>query len=235
MGQLGGVEGISFEGMSFFGALESLLVALLQFLWIFLQDAWMLLRGKAYKPSSPQTTQMVLRQVKALLNEPATFVDLGCGRGTQLPVVRDARLSDGRPLFKRVIGVELDEQTYRDALAKVGGGGIELVCACMFKFVEHFDFAQQQRTVLYMYEPLWAAGMPVSEIHRLYEQLLGVVAMQAKGTIIVYMTGVGHRHIPADMFVRHGFSLAHATMVANSGLANTLSGTANALEVWLTV
>ena len=42
-----------------------------------------------------------------------TFIDLGCGQGMMLQPMRDA-LIEGKPLFRRVVGVELDPGTHRE-------------------------------------------------------------------------------------------------------------------------
>lgn len=230
-------------------------IAVYDLLSWFLADAIMHLRGKAYKPSSPATTQVMLDMMRAALErfgdpeKPPPFIDLGCGRGTQLPAVRRACRSDGRPLFGSVVGVELDEDTYKEA-GKVCGDGVDLVCSCLFKFVDLATRARWRErrwpevlssagAVFYMYEPLWAAGMPLEEVHAKYETLLSALktrSAKAKSEreriFLIYMTGIGERHIPKEMLDRNDFQLLNATLVANSGVINTLSGTANTLEVW---
>ena len=50
--------------------------------------------------------------------------------------------------------------------------------------------------------------------------------------LLVYMTGIGERHIAKEILERNDFQLYTQKMVPNSGVINHLSGTANTLEVW---
>jgi len=223
-----------------------------------LSDAMMHLRGKAYKPSSPSTVQTMLDMLRPILEKvgdpdtPGLFVDLGCGRGTQLKAVRSACRTDGRPLFGHVVGVELDEDTYKDAVKSVSGDGVELVCSCLFKFVDLATRAKWRErrwpacevlspagAVFYMYEPLWAAGLPLAEVHEKYEFLLSTLKTRAAKArserhrvLLVYMTGIKERHIAKEILERNNFQLYTEKSVPNSGVINNLSGTTNTLEVW---
>lgn len=227
-------------------------------------DVIMHLRGKAYKPSSPETTSTMLDMMRPVIerfgdpDQPPPFVDLGCGRGTQLPAVRRACCTGGRPLFGSVVGVELDEDTYKEAVKTVGADGIDLVCSCLFKFVDVATRAppfalkakwRERRwpevltpagVVFYMYEPLWAAGMPLNEVHAKYELMLSTLVSryssggrkQRERVFLIYMTGISDRHIPKEMLDRNDFMLYSVKSVTNSGVINKLSGTTNTLEVW---
>ena len=54
-----------------------------------------------------------------------TFIDLGCGQGMMLQPMRDA-LIEGKPLFRRVVGVELDPGTHREAVRAHSDPAIEV-------------------------------------------------------------------------------------------------------------
>lgn len=200
----------------------------------FIQDGVMYVKGKAYKPTHPETVQLLIAELQGLISESGPgswkFCDLGCGEGRLLPDMRRAGL------FERIVGVELDEETYKQAITKVADPSIELVCADMFKYVEDAcakgDFA---RTVVYIYEPLWRAGLPLEVVHQLYERFLENIATQ-RGAVVVYITGTQwhERHVPTSMFEKHGFVLRRGAQVTNSGVANALSGTYNTLEMWQT-
>ena len=206
----------------------------------FKTDGLMYLTGKAYKPTDPGVVQHLITELRLLMGAPErddrsdwTFVDLGCGQGAMLPAIRDATTA-GQPMFDRVIGVELDEATYRQAVKQVGERSIELVCDDMFAYVENVC-AQKQlfggHAIFYMYEPLWRAGMGKDLRDDLYARLLASVSRHV-GAVVVYVTGIDHRHITGDMLIAGGMTLKSSSQVFQSGVANKLSGTSNTMEIW---
>lgn len=154
------------SALSLIGLLVSLITKCWNF-WkslfnFFLTDGIMYMSGKAYKPTDPGTVEVLIKELLPLLGARRdwTFVDLGCGQGGMLTAMRNGAAG---PMFERVIGVELDEDTHRQAVKKVNDPSIEVVCGDMFAYVKK-ACAQQKllsgRAVFYMYEPLWAANMP---------------------------------------------------------------------------
>lgn len=211
-------------------------------------DAVMYLKGKAYKPTHPGVMKTLIDTLQDILGQHGpypvgdvggwTFIDLGCGQGALLPAMRAARAAppnDSQGLFERVCGVELDEDTYKEAVQIVNDSSIELCCGDMFKFVEETCDKGKGRTVFYMYEPLWKAGLSEKVVESLYEGLLSNVAKMGD-CYIVYITGISSslhkRHIAPRMFESHGMQLKYSAQVCNSGQANKITGTSNTLEVW---
>ena len=131
----------------------------------------MYLKGKAYKPTHPGVMQTLIDTLQDMLGQHGpypvgdantsggwTFIDLGCGQGALLPAMRAATAApphESQKLFERVCGVELDEDTYKEAVELVNDSSIELTCGDMFKYVEDACNAGKGKTVFYMYEPLW--------------------------------------------------------------------------------
>jgi len=228
------------SALSLIGLLVSLITKCWNF-WkslfnFFLTDGIMYMSGKAYKPTDPGTVEVLIKELLPLLGARRdwTFVDLGCGQGGMLTAMRNGAAG---PMFERVIGVELDEDTHRQAVKKVNDPSIEVVCGDMFAYVKK-ACAQQKllsgRAVFYMYEPLWAANMPKKVRDELYDGLLGAVGAHA-GSMVVYITGVvqmHERHIEQAALKRGGLSIKHSARVSQSGVANNLSGTYNTLEIW---
>ena len=100
------------------------------------------LKGRpACKPTMPAVIPTVVEQLRQVMSEDSspdaawTFVDLGCGQGMMLQPMRDAMI-DGRRMFEKVVGVELDPNTHREAEAAHDDPAIEVVCGDMFPFVE---------------------------------------------------------------------------------------------------
>ena len=201
-------------------------------------DAIMYFSGKAYKPTDAHAVQALIAELRPRIrNDDYSFVDLGAGHGQVLAAMRDAVTSSGdAPLFQRVIGVEIDEATYRQAIQKVDDPSIELVCADMFDYVKE-ACAQSRlltcgRAVFFLYEPLVWASLPKRLRDQQYDRLLTDVGAHP-GSIVVYIS-VRHipRHIEQSMFERRGFSLQHAASVGHLGVLAKLAGTHNTLEIW---
>jgi len=227
-------------------ALFGFLFAFLPFLWTcwcnvwkwFKADMLMYVNGKAYKPTDPEVAGHVVSELRKLLSGPNnwTFVDLGCGLGDILPAMRAAKsAAAGMPMFEHVVGVELDEDTYRDAVKRLDSS-IEVVCGDMFAYVEKVCMANELfggRAVFYMYEPLWKANMAAEVMDGLYGGLLTAVSAHP-GSVVVYVTGIQHhtRHISTTMLQSKGLVLLHSSRVNQSGVANSISGTYNTLEIW---
>ena len=218
---------------SFISALFYVLCDIYSFV---ITDGLMYLRGKAYKPTQPTVMQQLMVELKPLLckREPypcktgtASFIDLGCGQATLLPSVRACGM------FDRVIGVELDEATYREAVRLVDDKSVELHCCDMFDFVRNLDFhgPWSGQLVIYMYEPLWKAGLPTEKVREMYDGLLTVLGARP-ASLVVYVTGVHDRHISVAMLETHGLKLRHQAQVNNSGVVNKLSRTSNTMEIW---
>ena len=225
--------------------LASLLTSLYNFchslIKFFYTDGMMYLTGKAYKPTDPSVAQKLIHELRPLIGaseDSWTFVDLGCGQGALLPSLRAAKAVGGQPMFQSVVGVELDVDTHRQAVRKVGGDpAIKVVCGDMFEYVRS-ACAQKRllsgRAVFYMYEPLWAANMAKAMRDELYGELLAAVGGHEE-SIVVYVTGVvqmHERHIEQAAFAKNGLALLHQQRVNQSGAANKLSATYNTMEIW---
>ena len=224
--------------IGFVAGVVSFLRSLVRF---FYTDGLMYLSGKAYKPTDPSVVEQLIRELQPLVSKRTcgwTFVDLGCGQGGLLPIMRTATMPSGSPMFQHVVGVELDPDTHRQALKRVAGdSSIEVVCGDMFEYVRTVCAKSPLlggRAVFYMYEPLWAANMPKPVRDGLYNELLAAVGAHAD-SIVVYITGVvqmHERHIEQTMLERAGLTLQHQQCVAQSGAANKLSATYNTMEIW---
>ena len=231
------------RGMGYLALLLSFVASVLEFIRslviFFYTDGLMYLSGKAYKPTDPGVVRLLIGKLRPLIgtHDDWTFVDLGCGQGAMLLDMRAATTPTGTPLFRRVVGVELDADTHRQAVRKVGNDpSIEVVCEDMFAYVRAVC-AQKPllsgRAIFYMYEPLWAANMPAEKRDALYSELLACVGAHA-GSLVVYITGVQihERHIAQAMLERAGLKLQHEERVRQSGAANKLSATYNTMEIW---
>ena len=100
------------------------------------------------------------------------------------------------------------------------------------------DSSDGCRLRLHRYIRHSAAGLPLAEVHEKYEFLLSTLKDRAAKSrserhriLLVYMTGIGERHIAKEILERNDFQLYTQKMVPNSGVINHLSGTANTLEV----
>lgn len=199
------------------------------------------LRGRAAcKPTMPAVIPTVVEQLKEVMGtlggKPSdwTFVDLGCGQGTMLQPMRDATL-DGVPMFQRVVGVELDPGTHREALrAHAGDAGIEVVCGDMFPFVERACADARLfggRAAFYIYEPLWMANFSTETMDRLYGGLLDAIAKHPEA-VIVYCSADAYREMKTELLVGKGFELKRTVQVAQNGAFNKIRGRYNPLEFW---
>lgn len=154
----------------------------------FSQDAWMWCTGKMYKPSRHSITLWALERLNSSIEMKCkdergwTFMDLGCGKGTVLPLacsitksptdqcgklqLLDANsiLEDGWVrMFDHVVGVELDPEAHAAAVGfcKVETGGrAEVICGDMFQYVK--SLVDPGNTVFYIYEPLWLGSCSAS-------------------------------------------------------------------------
>jgi len=206
------------------------------------------LQGRAAcKPTMPTVIPTIIDELRNVMATEAdskvsdwTFVDLGCGEGTMLQPMRQAELG-GRRMFERVVGVELDPNTYKHAVRSAAGDpGIEVVCSDMFPYVAQACAVSQRgrlfggsskRAVFYIYEPLWMAGIPEAEMERLYGQLLENVSHHP-GSIVVYCSADAYREIPTELLEAKGLELRRKVQVAQNGAFNKLRGRYNPLELW---
>jgi len=194
------------------------------------------LRGRpACKPTMPAVIPTVVEELKQVMDGELswTFVDCGCGQGTMLQPMRNATV-DGRRLFQRVVGVELDPATHREAVAAHNDPAIEVVCGDMFPFVDKLcagDDILGGCAVFYIYEPLWMANLPAEEMRRLYGGLLDAVARHP-GSVIAYCSADAYREIGASLLEEKGLVLRRAVKVAQNGAFNKLRGVYNPLEFW---
>jgi len=197
------------------------------------------LRGRpACKPTMPGVIPTVIDELKEVMGETRgksawTFVDCGCGQGMMLKPMRSATV-DGKPMFERCVGVELDRGTFQEAQkAHAGDAGIEVVCGDMFPFVEEACKGKlySGRAAFYIYEPLWMANLSTEEMEQLYGGLLDNVAKHP-GSIIVYCSADAYREIPTRLFEQKGLVLKRAAQVAQNGAFNKLRGKYNPLELW---
>lgn len=197
------------------------------------------LKGRpACKPTMPTVIPTVIEEVKRVMHGDScqawTFVDCGCGQGAMLQPMRDAK-HDDRPLFERVVGVELDPATHREAARRHSADPmIEVVCGDMFPFVEKACAGSTLyggRAVFYIYEPLWMANIPTDEMNRLYGGLLDAVSKHP-GSVIAYCSADAYREISTELLKQKGFVLQHAVTVAQNGAFNKLKGVYNPLELW---
>lgn len=151
------------------------------------------LKGRpACKPTMPDVVPFIIEQLKDVMGplngkSDWTFCDLGCGQGMMLKPMSDATM-DGKPMFEKVVGVELDPGTHREAVAAHNTEPrIEVVCGDMFPFIK--DACNGKlfggRAAFYVYEPLWMANFSTEEMDRLYGDMLAAIAMHP-GSIIVY-------------------------------------------------
>jgi len=188
----------------------------------------------ACKPTMPAVIPTVIEELKQVIDGRTdySFVDLGCGQGSMLQPMRDATI-DGKPMFERVIGVELDPGTHAVAAAAHSDPTIEVVCGDMFPFVEEACEGRLfgGRAAFYIYEPLWMANLPAEEMERLYGGLLDAVAKHP-GSIIVYCSADAYREISTSLLESKGLVLKRAVQVAQNGAFNKLRGRYNPLELW---
>ena len=142
--------------------------------------------------------------------------------------------SNGKPLFERVVGVELDPRTYREAVAAHTDPSIEVVCGDMFPFVETACAGTNiygGSAAFYLYEPLWMAGLPKHEMDRLYASMLAHVAKHP-GSVVAYCAADSAREVPTSLLESSGMQLKRAALVAQNGVFNKLRGKYNTLELW---
>ena len=151
------------------------------------------LKGRpACKPTMPDVVPFIIEQLKDVMGplngkSDWTFCDLGCGQGMMLKPMSDATM-DGKPMFEKVVGVELDPGTHREAVAAHNTEPrIEVVCGDMFPFIKEACNGKLfgGRAAFYVYEPLWMANFSTEEMDRLYGAMLAAIAMHP-GSIIVY-------------------------------------------------
>ena len=197
------------------------------------------LQGRAAcKPTMPAVIPTVIEELRQVMGPSRgksnwTFVDCGCGEGTMLQPMRHAML-DGRSMFERVVGVELDPNTFKHAVRSADNDpNIEVVCGDMFPFVAKACKGRLfgGRAAFYIYEPLWMAGIPADEMERLYGGLLEAVAKHP-GSIIVYCSADAYREISTELFESKGMVLMRKAQVAQNGAFNKLRGRYNPLELW---
>ena len=194
------------------------------------------LRGRpACKPTMPGVIPTVIEELQQVMDGRLnwTFVDLGCGQGTMLQPMANATV-DGRPMFERVIGVELDPATHAEAARAHNDPKIEVVLGDMFPFVEQACAGKQLYTgaaAFYIYEPLWMANLSTEEMNRLYGGLLDAVAKHP-GSIVVYCSADAFREMSTSLLEERGLLLKRAVKVAQNGAFNKLRGVYNPLELW---
>jgi len=191
----------------------------------------------ACKPTMPAVIPTVIAELKTVIGKTDTkwtFVDLGCGQGTMLNPMRNATI-DGKNIFERAVGVELDPRTHREAVAATkDDAAIEVVCGDMFPFVEKACAGAKifgGSAAFYLYEPLWMAGLSKEEMDRMYAGLLSQVAKHP-GSIIAYCAADSTREVPTTLLEASGMVLKRATLVAQNGVFNKLRGRYNTLELW---
>lgn len=195
------------------------------------------LRGRpACKPTMPAVIPTVIDELRQVMDGKPdwTFVDLGCGQGTMLQPMRDATTADGKRMFQRVMGVELDPATHRVAAAAHDDPAIEVVCGDMFPFVQRICASKTVyggRPVFYIYEPLWMSNIPAEEMDRLYGGLLAAVAKHP-GAIVVYCSADAYREISSRLLEEKGLVLQRKCSVAQNGAFNKIRGVYNPLELW---
>jgi len=195
------------------------------------------LRGRpACKPTMPAVIPTIIEELQQVMNSSLsfTFIDLGCGQGTMLQPMRDAVVDDGKPMFDRVIGVELDPATHAEAVRAHSDPKIEIVCDDMFPFVERACAGKRLyngAAAFYIYEPLWMANLTKEEMNRLYGGLLDAVSKHP-GSIIVYCSADAFREMSTSLLEEKGLVLKRAVKVAQNGAFNKLRGVYNPLELW---
>ena len=197
------------------------------------------LRGRpACKPTMPAVTQIIIDELKQVMGPMGgesdwTFVDLGCGQGLMLQPMCDATV-DGRKMFARCVGVELDPGTHGEAVALHSDPSIEVVCGDMFPFVEKACANAKiygGRAAFYIYEPLWMAGFSEAQMDELYGRMLDHIAKHP-GAIVVYCSADAFREMKTSLLVEKGFELKRAAQVAQNGVFNKIRGIYNPLELW---
>lgn len=198
------------------------------------------LKGRAAcKPTMTSVIPTVIEELKLVVGatEVASawaFVDLGCGQGAMLQPMRDATMDGEKPMFERVAGVELDRGTHCAAVAAHSDPAIEITCGDMFPFVKKICAGKSiygGRAAFYIYEPLWMANLPGSEVDRLYAELLADVAKHP-GSIICYCSADKYRELSTELLEQAGLELKRAVPVAQNGAFNKLRGRYNTLELW---
>jgi hypothetical protein len=88
------------------------------------------------------------------------------------------------------------------------------------------------KLVFYMYEPLWNSSLPTECRDQKYTELIATMGGLA-GTIVVYVTMINGRHITTDMLADAGLTLKYSSCVKQRGCWNTITSTANTLEIWV--
>jgi len=198
------------------------------------------LRGRpACKPTMPGVIPTVIAELKHVMGplhgaSDWTFVDLGCGQGMMLQPMRDALVEGGQPLFRRVVGVELDPVTHKEAVRAHSDPAIEVVCDDMFPFVERACAHAKiygGRAAFYIYEPLWMANLSEAEMDKLYGGLLDAISKHPEA-VIVYCSADAYREMKTSLLVEKGFVLRRAVQVAQNGAFNKIRGVYNPLELW---
>ena len=198
------------------------------------------LKGRpACKPTMPMVIPIIRSELAQVIGPISsatdfTFVDLGCGQGIMLRPMSEA-IIDGKSMFERCVGVELDPSTAAEAVATVEDDPkCKVECGDMFGFVDRVCASKRLfggRAAFYIYEPLWMANLPEAEMDRLYAGLAAQVAKHP-GSVIVYCTADSSRELKASVLEASGLVLQRSAPVAQNGVFNRLRGKFNMLEVW---
>ena len=198
------------------------------------------LRGRpACKPTMPMVIPIIRSELAQVIGPMCsatdfTFVDLGCGQGAMLRPMSEATI-DGKSMFERCVGVELDPNTAAEAVAAVKDDPkCKVECGDMFGFADRVCATKRLfggRAAFYIYEPLWMANLPEAEMDRLYAGLAAQVAKHP-GSMIVYCSADSYRELKASVLEASGLVLQRSVPVAQNGVFNRLRGKFNTLEIW---
>ena len=201
---------------------------------------YLIIRGNiTSKPTMPDVIELIIQEIKQLIqsqknNHEYIFIDLGCGLGNMLQPMSDVTIN-GKSLFKKVIGVELDLNMSNEAKLLHKNSKIDIICKDMFNFVREIygkNNKLSECSVIYIYDPLWNAGLSKDEIDKLYSDFLDCI-MKHQGTIIIYCSCDWSREISNHLFIERGIYLKSSYKVSQNGIFNLLRDKYNSLEIWL--
>lgn len=200
---------------------------------------YLIIRGNiTSKPTMPGVIELIIQEIKQLIqsqknNHEYIFIDLGCGLGNMLQPMSDVTIN-GKSLFKKVIGVELDLNMSNQAKLLHKNSKIDIICKDMFNFVREIygkNNKLSESSVIYIYDPLWNAGLSKDEIDKLYSDCLDCI-MRHPGTIIIYCSCDWCREISNHLFIERGIYLKSSYKVSQNGIFNLLRDKYNSLEIW---
>lgn len=129
------------------------------------------------------------------------LIDFGAGAGAFMEACAK------KQVFRKVLGVELDEQLASQARSK----GLDVVTGDMTTF----DTRAHRPAIVYMYEPLWQ--LPAGEAQEIYTNVL--TNLHAQGVpVVVYYGGLMETHITEALARRCGWKFQRQELVASRSL-----------------